>query len=291
MARTTFDHSIFADIRFFNLSVRLGSKRTAIGAMVEAWVLAQRFVTPDAPDGPIPHRDWITHQMAPEIIEVGLAHVREDGCIHVAGGREQFAWLVQKQNASRRGGESNKKRLKEQSKRSEPVDNPHEQEAYRLTPAPGGSPLSLTLSLTQTKKQESIDRGAAAPAVPVSIPKPKKVKEPKPEVNLAIGRLIGTYVKGWQTARKVPASCRPDTSAAPAIFRKLLKDKTEEQVSILIQVFCQMKDPWFEKQAWDIRCFAMNTSKVALAMQRGDSDTVTDWDYIRGESSNLPEPV
>jgi hypothetical protein len=103
MARINIEDSLFKHNGFTKLLLKLGSRRAALGALVEAFMLAQEHFLSDASERLIPLSEWKRQEIADEIIESGLAEVREKG-IYVFGSNEQFAWLLQKQNAGRKGG-------------------------------------------------------------------------------------------------------------------------------------------------------------------------------------------
>lgn len=101
MARINIEDSLFEDPRFFNLAVKLGSRETALGALVLAWRVAQKcFVSSDRF---IPLELWNKRQLKNEIIESELATV-SDRFVKMVGIEEQFIWLLQRQKAGQKGG-------------------------------------------------------------------------------------------------------------------------------------------------------------------------------------------
>lgn len=107
MARINIEDSIYKDIRFISLVSKLGDLDRALGALVRAWSLAQKwYVTPDRT---IPDEEWKKNLLPEEIINVGLAQ-RVGSRIRVMGSDEQFAWLQQRIDAGRKGGQATAKR-------------------------------------------------------------------------------------------------------------------------------------------------------------------------------------
>jgi hypothetical protein len=101
VARINIEDSVFRDIRFTKLMMKMTSFDEALGAMVRSWILAQKWYL--TPEKMIPAEEW-SKQLLPEaIIEVGLAE-RVGDHIRVRGADEQFAWLLQRVEAGRRGG-------------------------------------------------------------------------------------------------------------------------------------------------------------------------------------------
>lgn len=154
MARINIEDSLFKDGRFTNLCIKLGSRRLAIGAIVEAWILAQSHVSPENPSGILPAAEWQLHEIAPEILQCKLAKELENGMIEISGGKESFSWLVQKQEAAKKGGDA--KALK--AKNTMPIGSrvaaerlPGEAEICPPTLIP---PLSLTPILSSSSSSQ-----------------------------------------------------------------------------------------------------------------------------------------
>jgi hypothetical protein len=90
---------------------------------------------------------------------------------------------------------------------------------------------------------------------------------PRPAENGAVHGLIGCYIRAWQDRYKTKA--RPDIAPAIGVFRKLLKERSAEELSLLLQVYCQMDDKWFQTKHHDIGTFGANVGKVAVAREKG----------------------
>lgn len=103
MARINIEDSIYRDIRWTDLVLKLGHIDTALGALVRSWALAQKWYL--TPSRMIPIPEWEKQRINPAILETGWATVEGD-FVRVAGADEQFAWLAQRAEAGRRGGNS-----------------------------------------------------------------------------------------------------------------------------------------------------------------------------------------
>lgn len=136
MARINIEDSLFKDIRFDELKMKLGSVDTALGAMVRAWSLAQKWYLKEETYRLIPLSEWKKQRISDYIIEVGLAEVRENG-VYVSGSDEQFAWLLQRQLAGRKGGRPPNRNKREERKGPDKVP---------LRAVSDSNPLSLSLS-------------------------------------------------------------------------------------------------------------------------------------------------
>lgn len=115
MARINIDDSIHSDYRFIRLMTSLGGDYyKALGLMVGAWTMAQKFFKEKINEGLIPFEEW---EAAPfeKILECKLAEKRDNG-IYVKGSLSQFAWLAQKSEAGKSGGiKSGEKRRSKQN--------------------------------------------------------------------------------------------------------------------------------------------------------------------------------
>jgi hypothetical protein len=103
LARINFEDSIFKEKAFEKLMFKLGSKRSAMGALMEGFILAQDYYLCLENNRLIPIDVWKREEIADELIEFGYAVVHENG-IYMRGSKDQFSWLIQKSEAGRKGG-------------------------------------------------------------------------------------------------------------------------------------------------------------------------------------------
>lgn len=103
MARVNIEDSVFSDNRFYKLVALVGSKRVALGCLVEAWVVAQSQHTVENPGGCIPLAKWDEQECANELITCGLATLNGDH-IYMKGGESQFKWLTDAKVNGAKGG-------------------------------------------------------------------------------------------------------------------------------------------------------------------------------------------
>lgn len=148
MARINIEDRLYKDGRFTDLCIKLGSKWTALGALFEAWALAQDFVAIDNPAGLMAIEVWKKRRMCDLIIEVGLAEIK-DGQIYLCGAEEQFAWLVQSTINGNKGGRPKNPPVTQ----GKPAGNP----GVSL-----GNPLTLSLSPSSEKLINSSSKAGTA---------------------------------------------------------------------------------------------------------------------------------
>lgn len=102
MARINIEDSLWADPRFQDLMIKVASRHTAKGMIVELWTLAQRFWLTSGGRG-IPKPAWDDAGMPSALIECNLA--KDNGeFIYAVGSKEQFAWLNARSENGKKGG-------------------------------------------------------------------------------------------------------------------------------------------------------------------------------------------
>ena len=108
LARINIEQCIWTDHRFINLCMKTGNIDQALGSLVRAWMIAQQWYLKD--DRLIPSSEWEKQNLPEALFEVGLASRNETGRVRMAGSEEQFGWLLQRSEAGKRGGGSNRKK-------------------------------------------------------------------------------------------------------------------------------------------------------------------------------------
>ena len=98
MPRINIEDSLWADDRFLALVEITSNRATAVGAVVLAFRMAQKFWVPD--QRPIPSVQFRSLPLASELLSCGLASEDTNGeFVTVRGADEQFAWLIQRSRA------------------------------------------------------------------------------------------------------------------------------------------------------------------------------------------------
>lgn len=105
MARISFDDKIYKDQRFVELTLKLSSTETAIGALVRAWSVAQEYWKKDC--SLIPFDVWKKQKLNDVLIDVGLA-VSKDTGFYMVGSKDHFDWLLKSVQSGKKGGRPKK---------------------------------------------------------------------------------------------------------------------------------------------------------------------------------------
>lgn len=109
MPRINVEDSLFADVRFMKLAMKLGGLEFALGSLVLVWMTAQKWYL--TPEKMIPFKEWKKQGLQDAILEVGFAEKIGEK-IRVCGSDDQFKWLEQRIMAGRKGGLSSGKQRK-----------------------------------------------------------------------------------------------------------------------------------------------------------------------------------
>lgn len=256
MARINIEDAIYKDMRFIQLIQRLGSVDAALGALVRAWSLAQTYYLSAETDRLIPLFEWKRQMIPDAIVEVGLAERREQG-IYICGAEKQFAWLIQRQDAGKKGGrpksEENTTTVINEETGTLATESGRlsdESGAKRLEPSSSYSSSysfssSEDLNLKNLKANSRKKRSSAPPGM---------------------GLFIATYAKAWETRWQ----SRPDLRGkVQGQIKTFLFDTPLERACELIQVYCQMDEPWFVTKCHDFGTFLENIGKVNIALDTG----------------------
>lgn len=214
----------------------------ALGLLVEAWIVAQEFWKMN-PNG-IPRAEWARRRLSDLLIKSGLAEDRGD-FIYMCGSQKQFSWLIQRVEAGKRGGMSNRGNHSTIS------------EATAKRPPQTVKPPSPALPPSPTQKEELKASDASAPS-PSS-------------------QFIGSYVLAYR--KRYGEKARPDLGGkVQGGIKRLLSGMPLQRACEMIQVFLQMDDQWFLTKAHDFGTFEQNLTKVGLALDTGKSGGMADWE-------------
>lgn len=101
MARINIEDSLFKDNRFLTLVITLGNFELALGAVVHAWIVAQKWYA--TPEKMVPLSEWKKQGLNDVLFSVNLAE-KIDQKVKISGAAQQFAWINQLKEAGKRGG-------------------------------------------------------------------------------------------------------------------------------------------------------------------------------------------
>ncbi len=259
MARINLETDLFSDGRFYDLVVALGGKNQALGALVFAFVTAQKYWFPKRQR--IPRKAWERQGLCDEIITCGLAEENENG-IYVCGSEEQFQWLFEASEKGKRGAASRKTKYGAASPNAD----------HRSTPVEPRSTCDepLTLSLSHKELIPSVLSADAPqqefPGKVISIPN----EEVKP--NLVIAHWCDLYRKKYNARYEV------DKKTAGVISQKC-KQWGFEKFSRLFQCYLAIDEKFYREQKHPLSLFFRDIQKISVAAQTGvDPSKVEDRD-------------
>lgn len=255
MARINVEDSLFRDNRFLKLTIKTGSVPLALGLLIQAWIVAQKFYLTDSQTIPLDH--WKAQELSDLLIEVGLAEIVGDG-VRMKGAEAQFGWLKHRAEAGRKGGQTKAKNKAEskaktsQAKSSKP----------KQTQASSSFSFSYSSSSSNSDSKYLSSKGEGTASTDVDgAPSGGLVKSP-------IGLFVANYVNAYQLRYGMTA--RPPLSGkVQGQIKRFLSEVPLERACDMIQVYCQMQDKWFETKCHDFGTFIENQAKIALALDTG----------------------
>lgn len=263
MARINVEDSIFRDARFLNLCVRVGDSQKALGQLVFAWILAQRFYLSN--DGLIQKKEWDAQGIGDDLIHCGLAELINNS-VRMKGIDEQFAWLRQRSDA----GKMNRPLTTVNDRSSADVGTRRETSS---------SSSSFLKDLRKKNKQKK-ESPAAAPIASDSVESSgdqflifgeaeKSGEHASGGVETGIGtnRFIAAYVGAIKK--------RFGENAKPAILGREAKEAKQvvaqlglERAIELVEYYVASDEPWFKTRGYDLVTFFRNVSKLSNEYKR-----------------------
>lgn len=248
MARINFDDDIESQEEFWVLLKLLnGNRDQALGKLLRFFRLAQRAWGIDAP---MTGEELLAAKFD-DMIQSGWA-VPVEGGYHALGAAKHFAWYRQKVVSGRSGGVAN---AKKHALVREAIAIPIAKRGH-TPPSPLSPSLALAPSLALSKKKE--EDALSARSSPGAAP-----------MKTAIQEFIGAYVTAYQT--RYGPKTRPTVSGKVAgMVKRYVGEVPIDRATELIQVYCQMDEPWFVTKCHDFGTFLENQNKVGLALDTGE---------------------
>lgn len=158
MARINWEERVLTDPRMVILIKKLG-RITAFGAMIEFWMLAQKFWLRDQL---IPEEIFQSFEIPEDVISVGFGE-RRDGGIYACGSDKYFSWLRAKVENGRKGGVASGASRRETN---QPLDR-SDAKLRRSDAKPPSSFLLPPSSNTEIHSQKTASNPASAGAHPL----------------------------------------------------------------------------------------------------------------------------
>lgn len=156
MARINWEDEIYADKRWQWLIAYTGNPTIAKGAIMEAFILAQKYFSDEKTEGLIPLIEWDQQDMHPALLESKCAVIMDKG-VYVMGSQKHFNWLKQKSESGSVGGvKSAQRRAEAKASKAladaENTTDPSESNQTQADPSKSNPP-TLPPSLTHSQEE------------------------------------------------------------------------------------------------------------------------------------------
>lgn len=249
MARINIEDDIYKDIRFITLIAKTGDVNTALGALVRAWSLAQKYYLDSETDRLIPKVEWKKQGMLDTILEVGLAEELENG-IKVSGSEKQFAWLLQKSKAGKKSVEL--RRNNKENKKRTPVN-------VRSTELNGSERLGTSSSISFSTSNSSSNSFKNLVS--------KETKSQNKNFAPKTSEFIKKYCELWKTKH---GSNPPITGKDTGIAKRICKTLSDVKITQYLEAYFQMPDAWYIKKRHPIEIFESQLKEIAAFSETGE---------------------
>jgi hypothetical protein len=209
VARLNIEESLYTDERFFELVALVKSGELALGKLVRAWTVAQKY---HLSHREIPTEVWVKQRLDQVLIDVDFAERTATG-VRMRGQDEQFAWLV---NASRAGKKSVKAR-RETDGTAQPIRqkapsndlqrtlNDTERSSKDLREIPEGISTSSSYSSSFSFSDSKTERAGSHTRTREGISNQSNQETEKPEIpseGISRGLVVGRLVPIWLATLK-----------------------------------------------------------------------------------------
>ena len=274
MPRISIDDSLYRDIKFRKLCLKVGCDYKGLGMIITAYTLAQHFYLTESNDRLIPFNEYPEDLQI--LCEIGIVVKKEKG-YYVRGSDDHFAWLLQRSNAGkskkskrkisdqqghngieRNGTESNEtKPITRSITKSRSITNTRSVFKYDPTKLEDRGDTTI-----HSSKTEILDAGHQGQK------KDSLLLEEK-ELNKKIWE---EYKKTYEEKYKVTPIRNAKTNS---IINALGKRLGHESVDV-VRFFVQHPNSFYITKMHDIACCLSDAESLRTQMIRGKAITKTD---------------
>lgn len=238
MARINIEDSLWSDPRFMRLCIKLGDEMRAVGAVVLAWRVAQKYWCPDRQ--PIPSKAFETAGLPGALIDCGLAE-DVDGDVRMRGSDEHFAWWFQRQQAGAKGGQA------KASKGKRPLATAKRSVSGVKQNVPSSS---SSFSFSNSSSDSSISNSSNSTT----------------KVSDFVAAYCDRFKTRWGDSPQI-------LGKDAGIAKRLAKDLSLERFCYLLDAYFQMPDAWLVKIKHPLATFETKLNEVLVFAESGKFTT------------------
>lgn len=258
MARINIEDNLWSDPRFLKLCIALGDEVRAIGAVVLAWKLAQKYWCPDRDPIPEPAFDGLPA----ELISCGLAEKLDNG-IRMRGSEEHFSWWFNRQESGRKGG------LAKASKAKQKV-------------------ASLSKS-KQTVPSSSISSSSSS-SISNSDSSNLREKEFSRQPDIEIESKVQFFIRRYCEEFKNKYQVSPQILAKDAgIAKRLSTPLSQNRIDSILRAYFEIPDAWIIKRKYPIDAIESKMNEIVVFMESGKFTTSTETRQIDKTANTLSQ--
>lgn len=273
MARINIEDSLFKDQRWIDLVIALKSSEAAMGALVWLWLTAQKYWKRDK--SRIPKSAWDQQRLNNALIETGWATWEPEYNGFLAEGSEQqFAWLIQKQEAGQKGGLASRPPDFNNLEVSEDKRDRAEISAAKPpTPSPSLTPILSPSSSSSSSSDSSFN---IADDVSNETPPAKKKRNPKSKVDDPEKGIRNATWESYRDAYQTRWGVVPDRNASVNSIIKSLVEKIGVDAPDLMTFYLSHNDTHYVKSCHPLTLCLRDHVGLKTQMLRGKPITTAD---------------
>lgn len=269
MARVCVEERCFGEARLNQLARAMGwDVRTALGALVFLWHDSQQMKKAHASAEELAIWSRVDENQAVAfsnaLLAAGYVTKSRGNKLTIKGNAEHIEALASYRKRGQVGGKATREKHKsEKQKETQAVSRRASgpASAGQSGELAGPSSLLFSSSLFSSKHNKEDPLRGEPPAL-------QKTAVAKSGKSVDVPFLIGVYVKAWQTCHGVRG--RPDLSGKSlGILKRMAEHRGKEELSELLQVYCQMKNDWYFKKKHDLVTFEANLNDIVVARHKG----------------------
>jgi len=261
MARINIEDGLWSDPRFMRLCIKLGDEMRAVGAVVIAWKVAQKYWCPDKQA--IPNAAFESAALPIQLVEVGLAESIASG-IRMRGSEEHFAWWFQRQEAGRKGGES------KASKTKQPLATASDRLAKGSDRLANGSGAKQKVPSYSSSYSSSSSNSSSIANLGNS---PTKTKD-------FVVAYCDRFKDRWGENAQIMGK-------DAGIAKRLAKDLSLDRFKYLLDAYFSMPDAWLVKIKHPLATFELKLSEIVVYAGSGLFTSNREAQQADGSVSNM----
>jgi hypothetical protein len=248
MARINIEDKLFTDARFIALCNKV-TRREAIGMIIDAWYLAQRYWLTG--EKYIPDEEFKMAGLEP-LIDCLFAKKMDNG-YYIRGSEEQFEWLKVKQLAGKKSAEIRKKKFGS-AQPQKGVKSRTDVEQCSANVELATEPLTLTLTHTLNTNTNTL---------------PQKKSTTSKKQSIGTVDVIARYCELFEQRHGTKAVI---SGVEAGQLGRLTKSHGKDQAIKIVEAYFKLPDQWIINQCHPVSMIEKQINKILVHMAKREPE-------------------